>query len=660
MKLYPFLFLIFISISYSTAYTQNIKPEKKSNYALLIGIGSYPPESNWEPLHGDADVQLVKSTLLKVGFPRQNISSLINEEATKRNILLAFESLKKQISQKSIVHIHFSGHGQQVQDKNSDEIDGYDEAFVPFDSPKNYKPKINVGQNLIADDQLDSLISDIRHLIGSEGQLLVTMDACHSGTITRGRNIGRGTDVIMADEAYIQSHRSFKSDSSGILIRSTESNSGLAPFISIASSSPNEKSYEFLNESTQLYGLFTFFLCKNLLTNKACLSYNELYHHIASNVSAYTGLQHPQIEGPTEYCVFNNQLTQNSKFIHVKDIISTNMVLIDKGILHQIYDGSEILFYAESVRDPTGKAYLAKGIVDESSALDADVILYDNIPAETLRNAKAVVSKIQYGRDKMRLQFALKDTLLSSRMKEVLSSLNVFQVVDENPDLYFENPEGFANSDYMTIYDRNESLIYQKQINSTNEQTEIENIKSLLVKYQKAQQLIKLELPDEQLIADFSLNYKGKSIELREHNLNLSLSDTISFTLKNSGPQNFYFSILEIRPDFNIHRIFPEQTKTSGDYYLTSGNTYQSQSFKLIPPKGTYVLKLLLSTNPIDFNSLDASRSMNRTNHHELGNWIKQISNQPEVSKQTEKAQNSFGIFTNDALKIDTYYVNIQ
>jgi len=654
MKLYRILSLFVFAIACFNTHAQNKKFEQIPAYALLVGIGTYPPDSKWEALHGDADVQLVKSTLLKLGFPGQNISSLINEEATKTNILQAFGLLKKRIHQKSIVHIHFSGHGQQLIDKNKDEIDGYDEAFVPYNSPKYYKTKVNEGQNLLTDDQLDSLISEIRNLIGSEGQLLVTMDACHSGTSTRGRTSSRGTDVIMADAAYIQSRQHLKSDSSGVLIRSTSPDQALAPFISIASSSPHEKSYEFSYEQQQHYGLFSYFLCKNLLVNKPCLSYSELYHNIKTNISAYTGLQHPQIEGPIDYCVFNNQLIQKSKFIRVRDIISANMVLIDKGLLHHVYAGSELLFYEESIRDTTGQTYLAKGIVDESSALDADVLLYGSIPAEQLRNAKAVVSKIAYGGDKMRLQFALKDSLLSNRIQEVLSSVDAFQVVDENPDVFFENPEGFANSDYMSIYDRDEELIYQEQINTINEQNEIEHIKSLLIKYQKAQLLKKLELTDEQLIADFSIIQNKKSFGFTDQNLKLNLSDTISFVLKNSGPQNFYFSLLEIRPDFSIHQIYPEQTKTSGDYYLIAGNSYQSQSFRLSPPKGTYCLKLVLSTNPIDFNGMDASRSMKRVYHQELGNWIKQI------SKQTENIQNSFAIATKDELMISTYFVKIQ
>lgn len=654
MKLYQILSILFIAAGSSNAQSQSRPLDTNPGHALLIGIGAYPPESEWEALHGDADVQLVRSTLIKLGFPNYNIISLINEEATKSKILQAFDLLKKQISPKSIVHVHFSGHGQQLKDKNNDEIDGYDEAFVPFDSPKYFKSKVNEGQNLLTDDQLDSLITEIRIQIGSEGQLFVSTDACHSGTSTRSKITGRGTDVIMANAEYITKHMNSKSDSNGLLIKSKGANANMAPLISMSSSSPNEKSYETPLSVSQPYGLFSYFLCKNLLINKPCLSYFELHQNITSNVRAYTGLQHPQIEGPEEYCVFNNQIKKLSKFIRVRDIISNNMVLIDQGILHHIYAGSEILFYSASIRDTTGQKYIAKGIVDESAALDADVLLDGNIPAEELRNAKAVVSKIVYGNDKTRLQLLLKDSLLSNRIRDALFSLTSFQEVDTDPDLYFENPEGFANSANLSIYNRDAEIIYQQQLDASNEQAEFNDIKRLLIKYQKSQQLKKLELENGQLKAELTMSGQDPGTALKDQVFNLNLNDTISFTIKNTGPQNFYFSLLEIRPDFSIQRIYPEQSKASSDYYLVSGNSYQSPSFKIIPPKGSYFLKLLLSANPIDFNGMDATRSLKTSNQAELGNWIKQISH------GAGSAETSFGIPTKDELSISTYYVKIN
>ena len=44
------------------------------------------------------------------------------------------------------------------------------------------------GKNHLLDDELEVYFNDIRSKIGSEGQLVVVLDACHSGTGVRGDN----------------------------------------------------------------------------------------------------------------------------------------------------------------------------------------------------------------------------------------------------------------------------------------------------------------------------------------------------------------------------------------------------------------------------------------------------------------------------------------
>ena len=95
-----------------------------------------------------------------------------------------------------IVYLHFSAHGQPVEDLNGDEEDGWDEAIVPIDAYKNYKKGVYEGKKHLLDDQLNTYIKKLRTKIGATGFLYVVIDACHAGTSSRANDETiRGTKV---------------------------------------------------------------------------------------------------------------------------------------------------------------------------------------------------------------------------------------------------------------------------------------------------------------------------------------------------------------------------------------------------------------------------------------------------------------------------------
>lgn len=179
-----------------------LSAEPQTKRALVVGVGSYPAESGWNAIHGDNDVPLINEALHQRGFQKGNIFTLVNEQATKNNIISHFKQLTKLSQTNDIIYIHFSTHGQQVNDISGDEEDGLDEALIPYDARKRFeKGKYEGGQHLI-DDELNEYCKSLRGKIGENGTLVVVLDACHSGGATRGRkskkdySIFRGTSEI--------------------------------------------------------------------------------------------------------------------------------------------------------------------------------------------------------------------------------------------------------------------------------------------------------------------------------------------------------------------------------------------------------------------------------------------------------------------------------
>jgi len=176
--------------------------QKSPKLALLIGISDYPAESGWTALHTERDIEWLQTTLEKQGFAAANIRTLQNEQATHKGIQQAFQQLLASAKKDATVVIHFSGHGQQLQDEQGDELDGLDEAWVPYDSPMLFEKEQYEGERLLRDDAIDLFLTNLRQKIGPKGHVLITVDACHSGTSTRGFGTARGTDIIMADSQF--------------------------------------------------------------------------------------------------------------------------------------------------------------------------------------------------------------------------------------------------------------------------------------------------------------------------------------------------------------------------------------------------------------------------------------------------------------------------
>lgn len=156
--------------------------------ALLIGISNYPtnhysPDASWTSIHGANDAVLLNQTLKKQGF---KVTTLTNSEATASQIRLSMKSLIQSIKKGDVVYVHFSGHGQPVEDYSGDEVDGWDESIVPYDAMQMYIKGKYEGSNHILDDELNGYIESMRAKAGSKGMIYIVIDACHSGSSFRG------------------------------------------------------------------------------------------------------------------------------------------------------------------------------------------------------------------------------------------------------------------------------------------------------------------------------------------------------------------------------------------------------------------------------------------------------------------------------------------
>ena len=124
-----------------------------------------------------------------MGFPDNGIRVLRDRDATLAAIRIAFQrDLIRGVEEGDRVLFYFSGHGTQVADEDGDEIDGADEALMVYDTRKRYSRGKTKLESVLLDDELEALIRAI-----PATDVLIVVDACHSGTVTRVLSIDSGT-----------------------------------------------------------------------------------------------------------------------------------------------------------------------------------------------------------------------------------------------------------------------------------------------------------------------------------------------------------------------------------------------------------------------------------------------------------------------------------
>jgi hypothetical protein len=223
-------------------------------WAVIIGIGRY---SHMQTLkYSDDDAYQIYAFLKSPeggAVPDKQIKLLIDDDATRLNILDALRQTLLKADENDVVMIYYSGHG----------MDG---AFVPID--------FDGFNNLIRHEEVKSVLnqSQAKHKI-------VFADACHSGSMMLAARGSFQTSVNKFYDAFAQS-------SGGIAL--------------LMSSKGEETSLE-ANNLRQ--GVFSHFLIRGLKgeadkNHDKLVTISELYNFVYGNVTNYSAhTQTPTLTG---------------------------------------------------------------------------------------------------------------------------------------------------------------------------------------------------------------------------------------------------------------------------------------------------------------------------------------------------------------------------
>ncbi|MEO7306234.1 MAG: caspase family protein [Ferruginibacter sp.] len=608
MKFILFLLSVFITIN---SLSQN-------KLALIVAVGEYPATSKIKPIASVNDVKYIKAALSRNGFEQKNIDTLINSKATKAAILNALEQLSVKVKKGDIVVVHFSCHGQQIRDQRTielgkDEDDGYDEAFLPYDALPKYNPTGYKGENHLRDDDLYPLLLNIRKKLGSEGSLLVLLDACHSGTGTRdeGFAVTRGEPVPFQDPenpldsvinlSAAEVKRGFFEDQGD----------SLSNMVVISASSPHQVNKQIVINNEEL-GSLSYSFYKALTEMAAGNTYELLFEKIRATMQGFIPEQIPMMEGQGQQLIFSGKYKSRDDKIYIrvgyKEGVGTqdSVFSIENGLMDNIANGTRCKIYKVESKDVYTHAIIKR--VDNFRSFGAaekklnKTELYEiKMDEENYGNLEAAV----------KLSFTETDAsakMLEKQVKQFIKPYS-FLKISEKADFQLEVKNG-GEGKLATLTDRNNKTIWSSEISgkdsfSTEQQKQLiaDIKKELRVKYLRT-------MPDGGELARY---ISAEIVPAKEYNkaagIELMIGDGYALHIRNSGSQNLYYTVLDIYPNDNVEILYPYKGKEPADYVVEKKNVViRKLAVSKGTPSGVEFLKIIVSKEPMDLRSVFEKR----------------------------------------------------
>ena len=260
--------------------------------ALLVGINDYKGISDLRGCINDVtNMRSILKTYL--GFTNKDIRVLVDERATKANIIHRLKHMVDKAVPGDLLVFHFSGHGSQVRDRDGDELkDQMDEILCPWD--------MNWDNGFITDDTLNDIFRSLKPGV----MLEVFLDCCHSGTGLRDIGLGRPAELgpehptlnryleppmdihcrLEGDEDEVKEIKRFK----------TENSNTLKHVLWAGCMDYQTSADAYINGSYN--GAFTYYMCKHLRETHCEIGRNALLKRVRASLKHNRYSQIPQLE----------------------------------------------------------------------------------------------------------------------------------------------------------------------------------------------------------------------------------------------------------------------------------------------------------------------------------------------------------------------------
>lgn len=608
--------------------------------AFIVTISNF--NDHFSSISSNNDKFLLEKSLKLQGF--NSITFVSEKKATQKNILVALNAFTNSLKKGDIAFVHFSTHGRQVQDFSNDEIDGLDEAFVCYDSKMEGDASIKtVINSYLLDDTLERVVKSMRTKLGKSGDLLISLDACHSGTGTRGDGTKRGGYPALTDPGF--KYKPIKTEE---VILTQDNDIDLSSFIVISGSQADVCNYEInlpisvrsiLPDKNANAGSLTYAMCEALNTLKedaGKFTYNKLYEDIKLNMSELEKVQVPCIEGNgKDRTLFGGKFVAQKKYFTI-DSIQGNRIVLKAGVANGLYNGTQLYICKSGTTQPDLTNIIGLATVNKEDLFKTRLLVDSG--AVIPKNAWLFIYKQGFKEHHISIdlsntstmfkEFILRDLpFLKEASKNELAELKMVKKNETNYDILKTND--------------NFSICYNNEISNLNPEDNkgYENLKNYLTDYFQYKNISSMDIKSDNYKVEFSVMLLKSGDTCRactdarmvNGRLELYEGDTIKLLVKNKGSKPAYFNILDLQPDGKIGLIFTgdAQKINPSDLFVQNKEavkllpTNANNVVVIGPPYGVDIFKLIAFSYPEDLSDLQLNFKARGPLSDNLGSLIR-------------------------------------
>jgi hypothetical protein len=260
--------------------------------ALCVGINNFEnlPSATLQGCVNDAfDMSAILTKYM--GFTKDDIVKLVDEEATKANIMKNLTDMVEGAKNGKYSYLVFSlsSHGTQVPDLSGDEPDRADEAFCPHDLAQ--KGDAWDPEHIIVDDELRDLFVQLPKNVSLE----VFLDTCHSGTGLKAIDMLLDRKVRYLPPPSLKAFRKIEGRRSRGLNRSLLE-AGIVNLPILWAACRSDQTSADAEIGGGWHGAFTYFWCKEVDACQNKLPRKTILSKVRADLKAGSYEQVPQLE----------------------------------------------------------------------------------------------------------------------------------------------------------------------------------------------------------------------------------------------------------------------------------------------------------------------------------------------------------------------------
>lgn len=597
--------------------------QAQQRHALIFAIGNYPASGGWTPISSQRDLYYLQQSLTRQGFAASQITVVKDSMATKAGIISAFEALLKRVKPNDIVYVHFSSHGQQIEDDNKDEADGLDESIVSYNAVLSTDPAQYSlhQQNYFRDDQLGSYVLRLRRILGADGDLAVFINACHSGTGIRGSNKVRGGKAPMVSAAFKPEGNGIREEKS-LMQEEGEEAGPLSPYVIISAARANELDFEVKDEQALGVGSLTYSTCRALEQLGHQTTYRNLFVQIQLIMLEKSLRQHPVLEGNgADRLLFGGQFREQQAYAEIQKRVNTREYWLDKGRLAGLDAGAKVAVYAAGTAQTDGQKALATGIVTEATLYTAKIKLTSDPRLSSIAAGWVFVTEPVFNITPVSIRVEKQGSkavpngftaIEADAWQKRIQQLNM-AVLSPEPDLVLVKGRTMD-----TLKVAGSGLAFSQL--PRKEENKDDWLQHALQDYRCYKFIRDLEISDPGTSAEVRLLpfVKGEvdTVNTRSWMKNgiyeFYEGDTVVLQVVNKSRQAIYLNLMDLQPNGLINVLLPNKAGNvfPEDLKIKAGESrlFDQYTIALHPPYGNELFKIFLSRTELDLEDLVAAR----------------------------------------------------